>query len=73
MSNRTRILKDFVVVAAFVCLVAEEVNFRVFGAGNFFLLGYVLQAVGFVPAGREYVERDLSTDGVSDGVRRKRC
>ena len=32
MSDGTRILKDLVVVAALVCLVAEEVDFRVFDA-----------------------------------------
>lgn len=73
MSDSTRILVDLVVVAALVCLVAEEMNFRVFGAGDFFFLGYVLQAIGFVPAGREDVEGNLSADGVSDGGKKKGC
>lgn len=73
MSDRTRILKDLVVVAALVGLVAEEVDFRVFDARDFFLLGQVLQAVGLVPASREDVEGDLSTNGVPDRPRKKSC
>ena len=73
MSDRTRILEDLIVVAALVRLVAEEMNFRVFDAGDFFLLGQVLQAVGLVPAGREDIKGNLSPDGVSDGGRTKNC
>lgn len=66
MSYRAWILKDLIIVAALVCLVAKEVNLRVLDARDIFLVGQVLQAVGLVPAGGEDVEGDLSADGVSD-------
>lgn len=69
MSYRAWILKDLVVVAALVCLVAEEVDCRVLDTGDVFFVGEVVQAVGLVPAGREDVEGDLPADGVSDGER----
>lgn len=73
VSDRARILEDLIVVAALVCLVAEEMDFRVFDTRDVFLLGQVLEAVGLVPAGREDVERDLSANGVSDGGKEKVC
>lgn len=66
MSYRAWILKDLVIVAALICLVAKEVDRRVLDARDIFLVGQVLQAVGLVPAGGKDVEGDLSADGVSD-------
>lgn len=63
MSLGPIILVNLVVVAAFVGLVAEEVNGRVLDARNVLLRCQVLEAVGFVPAGREDVEGDLPADG----------
>ena len=66
MSYRAWILKDLVIVAALVCLVAKEVDLRVLNARDIIFIGQVLQAVGLVPAGGEDVEGDLSADGESD-------
>lgn len=63
MSLSPIILINLVVVAAFVGLVAEEVNGRVLDAGNILLRCQVLEAVGFIPAGREDVEGDLPANG----------
>ena len=63
MSYRAWILKDLVIVAALVCLVAKEVDLRVLNARDIIFIGQVLQAVGLVPAGGEDVEGDLSADG----------
>lgn len=51
------------VIAADEAFVTEEVNVLVLGAGDVLLGLDVLQAVGFIPTGREDVERDLATDG----------
>lgn len=67
MPHGPLILKNLIIVAAFVRLVAEEVNRRVLDAADFFFFGEVLQAVGFVPAGGEDVEGDLAADGVAMG------
>lgn len=63
MSNCSWILENLVVVSAFHGLVAEEVYGSVIYSAGF--LGFffeVLEAVGFVPAGREDVEGDLAAD-----------
>jgi hypothetical protein len=68
VSNRSRIRVDLVVVAALVCLVAEEVDLGVLDAAG--LLGVFFeepQTVRLVPAGGEDVEGDLSADGVAMG------
>lgn len=65
MSHGPLVLVNLIVVAAFVRLVAEEVNRRVIDAADFFFFGEVLQAVCFVPPGGEDVERDLAADGVA--------
>ena len=57
MANRTRILVDLVVVAAFERLVAEEVDLVVLDTiRELCICFYMLQAVGFVPACRKDVE-----------------
>ncbi len=66
MSRRARILENLIIVTAFVCLVAEEVNGRVIDAREVFLVGQMLQAICLVPAFGKHVEGDLSADGVSD-------
>lgn len=65
MPLRAGILVDLVIVAARVGLVAEKVHGRVVDAGEGIFRGEVLQAVGFVPAGREDVKGDLATDRVA--------
>lgn len=65
VANGARVLEDLVIVAALVRLVAEEVDGAVLDAADL-LFGFdMLQAVGFVPAGRENVEGDLAADGVA--------
>lgn len=64
MTNGSLIDVDFVVVAALVGLVTEEVNVLVLDAAG--LLGVVFevsQAVGLVPSVGEDVEGDLTTNG----------
>lgn len=51
------------VIATHEALVTEEVDVLVLGARDILLGLDVLQAVGFVPAGRENVERNLAADG----------
>ena len=64
MAYRPGVNVDLVVVAALVGLVAEEVDRLVGDAvGLLGLLFEVLEAVGLVPAGGEYVERDLTSNG----------
>lgn len=65
MSDSALILVDFVIVAALVGLVAEEVDGRVLDAGNVLLQCKVLQAVCLVPAGGKDVKGDLSADRIS--------
>lgn len=56
VTNGAGVLIDFMVIAAHEALVTEEVDVLVLSAGDI-LLGFdVLQAVGFVPAGRENIE-----------------
>lgn len=63
VTNSARVLIDLMVIAADEAFVTEEVNVLVLGAGDVLLGLDVLQAVGFIPTGREDVERDLATDG----------
>ena len=64
--DRPLVLVNFVVVAALVRLVAEEVDrLEVHTIGLVLVLLDVLQAVGLVPTSGEDVERDLTTDRVS--------
>lgn len=66
MSHSSWVLVDFVVVAALVRLVAEEVNGGVLDTTwQVLLVLDVLQAVGLVPALGEDIERDLAADGVA--------
>lgn len=65
MSLGPLVLVNLVVVAAFVGLVAEEVNGLVLDAGDVLLRRQVFEAVGLVPAGGEDVEGNLPTDGVA--------
>jgi len=67
MPHGPLILMNLIIIAAFVRLVAEEVNRRVLDTADFFFFVEVLQAVGFVPAGGEDVEGDLAADGVAMG------
>ena len=69
MTDSARVLKDLVVVAALVSLVAEEVDGAVFDAADLLFGLDVLQAVRLVPAGGEDVEGDLAADGVTVEVR----
>jgi hypothetical protein len=57
------ILVDLVVISTLVCLVTEEVNGGIFNSARFlsFLLK-VLEAVGLVPAYRENIEGNLTTN-----------
>ena len=65
VADRPWVLKDLIVIAALVGLVAEEVDGAVLDAADL-LLGFdVLQAVGLVPASGEDVEGDLAADGVA--------
>jgi hypothetical protein len=65
VANSARVLKDLVVVAALVRLVAEEVDGVVLDAGDLLLGFHVLQAVRLVPSSRKNVEGDLAADGVA--------
>ncbi|KAH3667606.1 hypothetical protein OGATHE_003129 [Ogataea polymorpha] len=59
MSNSSLVRVDLVVVASLVGLVTKEVDLLEA------LAFYVTQTIGFVPASRENVKRNLATDGVS--------
>ena len=65
MANGARVLKDLIVVAALVRLVAEEVDGAVLDAADLLLGFHVLQAVRLVPSSREDIEGDLAADGVA--------
>ena len=66
MSHSSWILVDFVVVAALVGLVAEEVDGGVFDTTwQVLLVLDMLQTVGLVPALGEDIEGDLAADGVA--------
>lgn len=66
MPDSSGVLKDFVVIPTFKCLVAEEVNVGVVNtSGQVLLILDVLQTVSLVPASREHVERDLTADRVA--------
>lgn len=63
VASCTRIVENLPIVTTLKGLVAKEMDFLVFNAIGF--LGVVLEmleAVCFVPAVGEYVERDLATD-----------
>lgn len=64
MAHGPLIRENLVVISSRETLVAEEVNSLVLDAGNVFLGLDVLQAVGLVPASREDIEGDLSSDRV---------
>lgn len=63
MPLRSFILVNLVIIPAFIGFVAEEMNSRVLDAREVLLRRNVLQAVGFIPAGGENIEWDLSADG----------
>jgi hypothetical protein len=65
VAHGARVLKNLVIVAAFVRLVAEEVDGAVLDAADLLLGFHVLQAVRLVPARGEDVEGDLAADGVT--------
>ena len=54
-----------VIVPAFLCFVAEEVNGVVFNPADVLFFRDMLQAVGLIPAQGKDIERDLATDRVS--------
>lgn len=62
VTNRPKVSVDLVIIASDKALVTEEVNVLVLGARDVLLSLDVLQAVSLVPAGRENVKRDLTTD-----------
>lgn len=66
MADGTRVLVDLVVVAALVCLIAEEVDGGVLDTAEVLLVLYVLQAVRLVPTPGENVKGDLTADGVAE-------
>ena len=65
MSICSRIGVELVVIATFECLIAEEVYCGVLDSASIFLGREMLQAVRFVPAGREDIEANLAADGVA--------
>ena len=67
MPDRPLIRVNFIIVAALVRHIAEEVDRRVLDTADVFFLGEVLQAVGLVPAGGKDVKGDFAADGVAEG------
>lgn len=65
MANSPLIREDLVVVSSWETLITEEMDCLILDAGNGLLRLNMLQAVGFIPAIREDIKRDLSTDRVS--------
>lgn len=56
MPRRAFILVNLVIIPAFVGFVAEEMDSRVLDAREVLLRRDMLQAVGFVPTGRENIK-----------------
>jgi hypothetical protein len=66
VANRPWILKDLIVVTAFVGLVPEEVNGGILDSIRLLGVGFkVLQAVRLIPSGWEDVKRYLASNGVA--------
>lgn len=65
MADSSLIAKDFIVVSTFKALVTKEVNGGIFNSRDGLLSFNVLKAVGLVPASREDIEGDLSSNGVA--------
>lgn len=65
MTDCPRVAVNLVVVASLEAFVSKEVNRLVLHARHLLLSGDVLQAVGFVPASRENIERDLAANRVA--------
>lgn len=66
VSDSPLVAVDFPVVSTLVSLVAKEVDLVVDDTSQALLRLNVSQAVGLVPASRENIERDLTTDGVCE-------
>lgn len=62
MSNRPRVYVNFIIIPPLEALITEEVDRGVLDTADVFLCLNVLEAVCFVPASGEHVERDLAAD-----------
>lgn len=63
MTYGTGVGVNLIVIASNKALVSEEVNILVLGASDVLLSCNMLQAVSLIPASREDIERNLTTDG----------
>jgi hypothetical protein len=62
MTNRSRIVVDFVIVTALERLVSEEVDSRIMYAALLRFVLEVLETIRLVPPCREDIEGNLTTD-----------
>ena len=63
------VLIDLVVITSNETLVTEEMNVLIFGTGDVLLGLDMLQGIGLIPACRENIKGDLTTDGEAVVVR----
>ena len=62
VANSSAVLEDLIIISSFGCLIAKEVDSRIFNTTKRLLCLQVLQAVSFIPACREYIKGNLSAD-----------